>query len=555
MPNPNKINSENRFNTAPTINAPRSKFNIPFNVRTTFNAGLLIPFYVDSDIMPGDTTKIHGTFVIRSLTPIYPTMDNANADIFGVFVPHRLVWNHWKEFWGENETGAWTQQVQYQVPQYQICRTGYSEPVAKGQTIQYMGIPILASTSTGIKISALPVRAYIKSWNDWWRDENFAAPYRLYTGDSDNIHSSTAAPWGTYAATEADSRKIIRTPAPVYKVKDYFSSCLPEPQKGNPITLPLGTTAPVVLNSYDATYDLITTGFDSTTNGKEAYISTTGGANTIAYNNGTATNTGMKLEVNLANAVAATINAQRFAFAAQRILEREARTGSRYIEIIHAAFGVTSPDARQQRSEIIFAKRVPINITQVTQTSSTDTVSPQGNVAGYSLTIDSDLLGTKSFTEHGTLLLLICVRQEQHTYDSGINRMWSRKNKLDFYQKEMAFLGEQAVLNKEIYAQGTAQDEEVFGYNERWAELRYKPSLNTGEMSTKYAQSLKAWHYGDEYASLPVLSDAWRRETDQFIGRTLAVQNHDQFFMDCRINLEMTRCIPSVSIPGLMDHY
>ena len=227
-----------------------------------------------------------------------------------------------------------------------------------------------------------------------------------------------------------------------------------------------------------------------------------------------------------------------------------------YTEIIRGFFGVTSPDARQQRPEYLGGKRIPINMNQVAQTSSTDSTSPQGNVAAFSLTVDSDRMFTKSFTEHGTILGLFCVRQE-HSYDQGINRMWSRKKVLDFYQPQMAFLGEQAVLNKEIYATGTSQDEEVFGYNERWAELRYKPNINTGAFSTQYAQSLDAWHYGDSYSALPVLSDTWRRETKDYIDRTLAVTSatEDQYIMDSRLEMTATRPLPMYSIPGLLDHF
>lgn len=562
-------NNEYRFNIAPTVTTPRSTFTMHQNIRTTFNAGLLIPFYVDSDIMPGDTFKIDGTFVVRQSTPIYPTMDNSFLDVFFFFIPHRLVWDHWKEFWGENTTGAWTLTTEYEIPQLEINKTGSTAQVIKGNSIQYMGIPIAPMSNSGIKISALPWRAYALTWNEWFRDENVCPP--MYINKGDNLtycyqDTSASQIWGG-AYTSSDN--ITLTCAPVYKYKDYFNACLPEPQKGEPVTLPIGTSAPIVLDNYDTNQlsrksdgGLI----NSATNpdSRDGISSRTVGTQDGALVNNTASGVytptwldpNGTLTADLSNAVAATINAQRYAFAAQRILEQKARTGTRYTEIIKGFFGVTSPDARQQRPEYLGGKRIPISMNQVAQTSSTDNTSPQGNVAAFSLTVDSDRMFTKSFTEHGTILGLLCVRQE-HSYDQGINRMWSRKKVLDFYQPQMAFLGEQAVLNKEIYAIGTSQDEEVFGYNERWAELRYKPNINTGAFSTQYAQSLDAWHYGDSYSALPVLSDAWRRETKEYIDRTLAVTSatEDQYIMDSRLEMTATRPVPMYSIPGLLDHF
>lgn len=559
-----QINNEQRFNYAPTVEAPRSTFLMHQNIRTTFNAGQLIPISVDADIMPGDTFKIHGTIVARQTTSIHPTMDNAFIEIFGVFVPHRLVWDHWKEFWGENTTGAWVQTTTYSIPQIEICKTGSSAKISKGDALQYMGIPILNQTATGTKINALPWRAYALTWNELFRDENVAAPIYVYKGDNDQIYSTSAVnTWGNYDA----STPIINTCAPVYKYKDYFNAALPAPQKGNPITLPIGDSAPVVLNSTTPSATNYSRFISTSTvaNGVIAenpsasqqvignhamYIANTAGSIGVLDPNGT-------LKADLSNAIAATINAQRFAFAAQRILEAASRCGTRYFEILEGIFHVKNPSAaRLQRPELIFHRKIPINMTQVPQTSSTDNTSAQGNVAAFSLTSDSSHLATKSFTEHGTLLLLACVRQE-HSYDTGIARQWLRTEKLDFYHPQMAFLGEQPVYNEELFATASATDKQVFGYNERWAELRYKPNINTGAFSTKYAQTLASWHYGDSYNSLPVLSDAWRRETPDFIDRTLAVQSslEDQFILDSRWEYVATRCLPMYSIPGLLDHF
>lgn len=563
-------NNEYRFNIAPTVTTPRSTFTMHQNIRTTFNAAELIPFYVDSDVMPGDTFKVHGTFVVRQSTPIYPTMDNSFLDIFFFFIPHRLVWNHWKEFWGENTTGAWTQQTVYQIPQINFGQTSVSEPVKKGESLQYMGIPITpATTADGYSVSALPWRAYALTWNEWFRDENVCPPLNIEKGDTTQYWADETQyniGWGYYDTV--NTTLIPRNCAPVFKYKDYFNACLPEPQKGSPITLPIGTTAPInfqaLPSATESSYwvDVKTgTALDpGTVTQTIQAVGTKGGQMGISNFADSAIpatlDNSANLYADLSNAVAATINAQRFAFAAQRILEARARTGSRYTETIRGFFGVKSLDSRQQRPEYLGGKRVPITMNQVAQTSSTDSTSPQGNVAAYSLTVDSDRIFTKSFTEHGTILGLLCVRQE-HSYDQGIARMWSRKDILDFYHPQMAFLGEQAILNKEIYATGTSQDNQVFGYNERWAELRYKPNINTGAFSTQYAQSLDAWHYGDSYSALPVLSDAWRRETKEYIDRTLAVQSNveDQYIMDSRLDFTATRCCPMYSIPSLIDHF
>lgn len=578
-------NNEYRFGIAPTVTTPRSTFTMHQNIRTTFNAGNLIPFYVDSDIMPGDTFKIDGTFVVRQSTPIYPTMDNSFLDVFFFFIPHRLVWDHWKEFWGENTTGAWTQTTSYQIPQLKIATTSVAKAIEKGDSLQYMGIPILSQTKDGLSINALPWRGLALTWNEWFRDENMAPPLNIYKGDNDtyytdDINGNTNISWGNYDTTY--TTLVPSSCPPVYKYKDYFNACLPEPQKGDPITLPIGNYAP--LSGLGKAYGTGKT--LGITEGTGEYGFGTGGdGTTLVYPGNSdvtlpASNTGSKLgsghalglttdkdksgivvdmtgvTADLANAVAATINAQRFAFAAQRILEQKARTGTRYTEIVRGFFGVTSPDARQQRPEYLGGKRIPITMNQVAQTSSTDSTSPQGNVSAFSLTVDSDRMFTKSFTEHGTILGLLCVRQE-HSYDQGIARQWSRKDVLDFYTPQQAFLGEQSILNKELYATGTSTDDQVFGFNERWAELRYKPNINTGSFSTQAPQSLDSWHYGDSYSALPVLSDAWRRETKDYIDRTLAVSSavSDQYLMDSRLELTATRCVPMVSVPGLLDHF
>lgn len=572
-------NSEYHFGVVPQVEIPRSKFLMHQNIRTTFNAGLLIPFAVDSEVMPGDTYKVSGTFVIRQSTPIYPTMDNSFADIFVVRVPHRLVWTHFKQFMGENDTGNWTQQTDYEVPKISL-NNGINGMVEKGDTLNYMGVPLTNNLAYGsgkeIKISALPMRAYQLTWNEWFRDENVCPPYYIVKDDTETTiyRTSTSNVWGKYYVSTAIDPK----PAPVFKYKDYFNACLPDTQKGSAVTLPIGDRAPIM--TLETTYDVkdmkgLTWG--NTSSGNTTAL--TNDMNLVVHSNshasypnqtvveGTAEGTASvplvpnNLYADLSNAIAATINAQRMAFATQRILEQGARTGTRYCEIIRGFFGVKTADSRLQRPEILCAKRIPITMTQVAQTSSTDTTSPQGNVAAYSLTVDSNHLCTFSNTEHCTILYLICVRQE-HSYDSGLQRQWTKFKKLDWYWPQLAFLGEQPIYNREIYLAGYDQtgnttDNQVFGYNERWAELRYKPNMNTGAFSTRYNNNLGAWHYGDSYNSLPVLSFDWRKETKEFIDRTLAVtsQVEDQYIMDCRLEFEATRPIPMFSIPGLLDHF
>lgn len=573
-------NSEYHFGVVPQVETPRSKFLMHQNIRTTFNAGLLIPFAVDSEVMPGDTFKVSGTFVIRQSTPIYPTMDNSFADIFIVRVPHRLVWDHFVNFMGQNDTGSWTQQTDYEVPKIEL-NIGASMKVNKGDILNYMGVPLTTNLLTNqnkpIYISALPLRSYQLAWNEWWRDENVCPPYHIWKDETTvyPYNGTMQNHWGNY---EANAKAFDPKPAPVFKYKDYFNACLPDTQKGAPVTLPIGDRAPLM--TLDTTYDVkdmngLTWGNISSGN----TTALTDDMNLVVHSSshasypnqtvveGTATGTASvplvpnNLYADLSNAVAATINAQRMAFATQRILEQAARSGTRYCEITRGFFGVKTADSRLQRPEILCAKRIPITMTQVAQTSSTDSTSPQGNVAAYSLTVDSDHLCTFSNTEHCTILYLICVRQE-HSYDSGLQRQWTKFKKLEWYWPQLAFLGEQPIYNREIYlagydANGETTDDQVFGYNERWAELRYKPNMNTGAFSTRYQNNLSAWHYGDSYNSLPVLSFDWRKETKEFIDRTLAVTSEveDQYIMDCRLEFEATRPLPMFSVPGLLDHF
>lgn len=550
-------NTESHFSVNPiNLDIQRSKFVRPSTHKTTFNAGNLIPIYVD-EVLPGDTFKMRMSSVIRMSTPIYPVMDNANMDIYFFFVPNRLVWEHWKEFFGENNTTHWEQPVEYEVPQITAPAGGW----AKGTIADYMGIPTLISN---ISVQALPFRAYCKIWNDWFRDQNLKDPAMISLDETTTAGANT----GDYV-TNAEKGAL---PLKVAKYHDYFTAALPEPQKGPEITIGgVGGYIPVT------TRDEINPA--SKVNLKW-YVGNPGTGNCLNYQigineqypdgerpgGGTPNSSTQSIQytepsnlwANLnAGGTATSINALRQAFAIQRLYEKNARGGTRYIEIIKAHFGVQSPDARQQRSEYLGGTRVPINMDQVVQTSNSgDGITPQGNTAAYSLTAFNENMFTKSFTEHGYIIGLACIRTE-HTYQQGIERFWSRKKMLDYYFPTLANLGEQAILNKEIYAQGSAADNEAFGYQEAWAEYRYKPSRVSGAMRSNYQTTLDAWHYADKYASQPILSSDWIDETSANIDRTLAIQSatEDQFIADFYFACEATRPMPLYSIPGLIDHH
>lgn len=551
-------NTESHFSVNPiNLDIQRSKFVRPSTHKTTFNAGNLIPIYVD-EVLPGDTFKMNMSSVIRMSTPIYPVMDNANLDVYFFFVPNRLVWDHWKEFFGENNSTHWEQPVEYEVPQITAPAGGW----AKGTIADYMGIP---TKIENISVQALPFRAYCKIWNDWFRDQNLKDPAMISMDETTTAGANT----GDYV-TNAEKGAL---PLKVAKYHDYFTAALPEPQKGPEVTIGgVGGYSPVITrdelvgdNGKNLKYYTPANG-GTTYNYMLGYRSIAGEQRKVRdigsiQTAGNLTTQEAILPANLwadmsAN-TATSINALRQAFAIQRLYEKNARGGTRYIEIIKAHFGVQSPDARQQRSEYLGGTRVPINMDQVVQTSNSGQgITPQGNTAAYSLTAFNESMFTKSFTEHGYIIGLACIRTE-HTYQQGIERFWSRKKMLDYYFPTLANLGEQAILNKEIYAQGNAKDNEAFGYQEAWAEYRYKPSRVSGAMRSNYQATLDAWHYADKYASQPILSSEWIDETSANIDRTLAVQSatEDQFIADFYFACEATRPMPLYSIPGLIDHH
>ncbi len=560
-------NVESHFALNPTrIDLSRSTFDRSASVKTSFNAGDIVPFFLE-EVLPGDTFNVKSSKVVRMQTLLTPMMDNVYLDTYFFFVPNRLVWKHWKEFNGENTESAWIPETKYEVPQITApVGTGW----AVGTIADYFGIP---TGVPGLSVSALPFRAYALIMNEWFRDQNLSDPLVVPDDDATVVGVNT----GTFVSDVAKGGK----PYIAAKYHDYFTSCLPSPQKGPDVSIPVaaGGEYAVVGNglslgltnsvSFGSLYPVPDTGnfrINSNSYGKPVsstppseYSDVVGfiGVPTKEQLGNDLSKSGL-IAVSSGNAQAATINQLRLAFQIQKLYERDARGGSRYIEILKSHFGVTSPDARLQRPEYLGGNRVPININQVIQQSGTGSGSstPQGTVVGMSQTTDSHADFIKSFTEHGFIIGVMVARYD-HTYQQGLDRLWSRKDRFDYYWPVFANIGEQAVKNKEIYAQGNAEDDEVFGYQEAWADYRYKPNRVTGEMRSAYAQSLDVWHLADDYSARPSLSDAWIREDKTNIDRVLAVTsaNSNQFFADIYVQNRATRPMPLYSVPGLIDHH
>lgn len=559
-------NANGRFSEVPVAHIGRSTFDRSCSVKTTFNTGDLIPFFVD-EILPGDTFSIDTAKVVRLQTPLTPFMDNLYLDTYYFFVPDRLVWEHWKEFQGENTDSAWVSQTVYTVPQVNAPAGGWSA----GTIADYMGIP---TNVAGISVNAMPFRAYALICNEWFRDQNLQDPFNIPVGDA----TQTGSNGSNYIIDCALGGK----PFVAGKLHDYFTSALPAPQKGPDVEIPLlAETAnlPVYGMAQDVppssigNYSLRLSG-PGTISEINAYrplvlskVSMTAANPSLAVYGPQQSASGTSPDAlrpanlwadtsPLTSGVAATINSLRLAFQTQKYFEKLARGGSRYIESIKSMFGVTNPDYRLQRPEYLGGNRIPIVVNQIIQNSQSTETSPQGTVTGQSLTTDNHSDFTKSFTEHGFVIGLMVARYH-HTYQQGLGKMWTRKQVLDYYFPVFANLGEMPVYNREIYAQGTAVDGEIFGYQEAWAEYRYRPSYVTGEMRSNYAQSLDVWHLADEYTALPQLSPTWIKEDKANVDRVLAVQSSkaNQFFADLFIRCKATRPMPVFSVPGLIDHH
>ena len=546
------------------INVQRSTFSRRAERLTSFDAGKLIPLYV-SEILPGDTVKMNVDFLCRSLTPLTPVMDRAYIDIHFYFVPNRLVWNHWKEFMGENSAGPWAPTTEYRVPQLISSPTsGSGTGFLTGSVADYMGLPVNIGD---LSVNALPFRGYALIWNEWYRDENIQSPCNVPMVD-DSFNSSRRGlgsgefSYESYVAISYVTNGALgAAPLPVAKFHDYFTSALPSPQKSaEPVSIPLVGYAPIQNTTFSNSYfsPVLYKTPDGTTLGSGYALGAFESA--LAYNGsqtfGSNGEVYFNLSANLGESSAVTINALRNAFALQRWFERAARGGSRYVETIRAHFGVNPPDYMLARPEFLGGKRIQLSMSQVNQTSQTEGVNALGSTGAYSKTFDNAYYFTKSFVEHGFLFGMVMVRAE-HSYSQGINKMWSRRAMTDYYWVEFAHLSEQPVYNKEIYAQGNSKDNEVFGYQEAYAEYRYDPKICSGLMRPNLGSSgLGIWNYGDVYTALPTLTPSWIVEPQSNIARTLAVQGEQasQFYGDFVFDAVFTRPMPLYSIPGLLDH-
>ena len=564
-------NVESHFALNPTnIDIRRSTFDRSHSLKTSFNVGDIVPFFLD-EVLPGDTFNVDTSKVVRLQTLLTPVMDNIYLDTYFFFVPNRLTWSHWKQFNGENTESAWIPQTEYEIPQITApADSGWSV----GTIADYLGVP---TGVPALSVSALPFRAYALVMNEWFRDENLSDPLVVPVDDATVAGVNT----GTFVTDVAKGG----LPYKAAKYHDYFTSCLPSPQKGPDVLIPSATSGeyPVVGNgktlgfstSSGSTFGLMASSSSASTGTGYFGIPV---ADSAAFGSQPSSLLGVATQAQLGDdlsnsglialstsGLGASINQLRMAFQIQKLYEKDARGGSRYIEILKSHFGVTSPDARLQRPEYLGGNRVPININQVVQQSATASgETAQGTVTGMSVTTDTHSDFTKSFTEHGFVIGVMVARYD-HTYQQGLERFWSRKDRFDYYWPVFANIGEQAVKNKEIFAQGpgvkdsagSVIDDQVFGYQEAWADYRYKPSRVTGEMRSQYAQSLDVWHLADDYTALPALSDSWIREDKTNVDRVLAVTSSvsNQLFADIYIKNRTTRPMPMYSIPGLIDHH
>ena len=522
-----------------------------------------MPIYCD-EVLPGDTARIRLNGLIRMSTPIYPVMDNCYMDTYFFFVPCRLLWEHWENMFGENDTNYWAEKTEYSTP---TCKIGGSNGLNNGSIGDYFGLP--TGIAKELKVNALPARAYAMIYNEWFRDENLEAPLMLGYKKTDEAGTNSNPKaeilntnYPTATASENEATLYAQKPAKASKFHDYFTSCLPSPLKNDPVEINLTGNAPLRLGT--ATGETIPS--LETGRGPEMILGkslNTPGSLTYAGDPKIMQFTGEKdgeegaggyLFADLTNVNAISIQDLRMAIALQHIFEADARNGTRYREFLSGTWGVTSPDSRLQIPEYIGGQRIAINVNQVVQTSQTDPKTGQalGNTAAYSLTTCSKQMVDYAATEYGYIIGLAVVRVE-HSYQQGLATKWTRGGRFTYYDPRLAALGEQPVYNREIYAQGTAEDEEIFGYQEAWADYRYKPSYVTGEMRSNYQTSLDAWHYADDYNKLPRLSAAWIQEGQENIDRTIAVTSSisHQFLCDFYFNEDWYREMPIYSIPGI----
>ena len=539
--------NQSHFAMIPQANIRRSVFDRSHVYKTTFNEGQLIPYFVD-EVIPGDTFTLNPVEFCRLATPVVPFMDNIYIESFFFFVPSRLVYDKWVNLCGEQENPE--DSTDYLVPTVSLSGD------MTNKIPDYMGIACASGSFKNTPVNCLPFRAYWLIWNEWFRDENLQKSVKVSKGETNTVlepmGKSTANP--NYGLPSGVSNWF--DPAPRGKRYDYFCGALPWPQKGEAVDLPLGSTATVVPDG-QMNFSLGARSSDASkgalySNGANAVIRTTDyhGDNDPSFYPATYKS---GLSVDLSSATSITINSLRQAFMLQRYYEIDARGGTRYTEKLQAHFGVTNPDARLQRPEFLGSHSSMMNINPVTQTSSTDSTTPQGNLAAFGLNAQRYHAFTKSFSEFGYIIGLINVRADL-TYQQGVNKMWLRSDVLDFYWPSFAHLGEQTIQNIEIYCQGTADDKKVFGYQERYAEYRYKPSLITGQFRSTYKEPLDVWHLSQKFASLPTLSDEFIQDHPP-ISRVVAVPTYPHFLLDVKFNLKCIRPMPMFGIPGMMGHF
>jgi len=552
-------NNERHFNQIPQMKASRTRFNRDQTILTTFDAGKLIPFYVD-EVLPGDTFSVDTAAIIRMTTPKYPVMDDSFIDFYYFFCPDRILWDNFKYFMGEVEETPWMPTKTYAVPQIKI-NGSKTFPMPNEKTIlDYMGVP--TKVEKPFSINALPVRAYVKIWNGFFRDENVGNAATIKTDDEDVRYSMSDTPGKEVMAITLLEAVTGGRPLPVNKFHDYFTSCLPYPQRGPEVTLPLTGNARVEWSF--STEELQNYGI-MTSNGGTHLVPASGntlGAPTINENNGKprvllgkdagGVSTWVPMEARLDNATSATINKLRQAISVQQYYEALARGGSRYREQVRAIWDVIISDKTVQVPEYLGGGRYHVNINQIVQTSGQQTSSdtPIGETGAMSVTPINESSFTKSFEEHGFVIGVCCVRHNR-SYQQGLERFWSRKDRLDYYVPQFANLGEQPVKKKEIMLTGEATDEETFGYQEAWADYRMKPNRVSGLMRSNATGTLDFWHYADNYSNVPTLSQEWMAEGKEEIARTLIVEDEPQFFGAIRVANKTTRRMPLYSVPGL----
>lgn len=554
-------NNERHFNQIPEMRASRTRFNRDQTILTTFDSGKLIPFYVD-EVLPGDTFSVDTSAIIRMSTPKYPVMDDAFIDFYYFYCPNRILWRNFKYFMGEVEEKPWTPTKSYKVPKIKINGSDSVPQPFEKSILDYMGVP--TKVSAKIEVNALPVRAYVRIWNEFFRDENVGNAAVWSDGDEDT--------WYFDENDEENFEKILRGAEtggrclPVNKFHDYFTSCLPYPQRGPAVALPLEGNAPVGLYSNDALTEYGTVGgkteifLNQTLSGSALAPSiknsqAEGSRHTLITGSASASeqvSDTAYLAANLSTVTATTINELRKAVAVQQYYEALARGGSRYREQVQALWNVIISDKTVQVPEYLGGGRYHVNMNQIVQTSGqqTDADTPIGETGAVSVTPINESSFTKSFEEHGFVIGVCCVRHN-HSYQQGLERFWSREDRLDYYVPQFANLGEQPVRKKEIMLTGKATDEEVFGYQEAWADYRMKPNRVSGLMRSNATGSLDFWHYADHYSTVPTLSQEWMSEGKGEIARTLIVQNEPQLFGAIRVANKTTRRMPLYSVPGL----